>query len=288
MSKLSHESVSLIEAARVEFGPTSSDRHRLREQILARVAAPAPATETAGGAPAAPEVAPASERPTEPPVSGIFRSHALKLIGASALVVAAIVTTQHASTSSVATTNGDTARAASMNEPQRADETTPAPEVVHAPAPALSPNHLPDAPVATDEVRPRANLIATTRTPSAPPPVDRGARPTALPEPVSEVQTDALGVEMRILREAHAALKSGELARARASLDQHARSYPRGILREERLALSAIVFCAEGRRDEARRSAEDLARETPRSSHLERLRGSCAADALLAPARTTN
>ena len=103
----------------------------------------------------------------------------------------------------------------------------------------------------------------------APPP----AAPVT-PPPAAEA-VDSLAEEVRLLRDAHAALDRDEPARALGSLDAHASRFPRGTLYEERLATRVLALCALGRIDAARLAAQELERAAPRSPHLGRVRASC-------------
>jgi outer membrane protein assembly factor BamD (BamD/ComL family) len=91
-----------------------------------------------------------------------------------------------------------------------------------------------------------------------------------------ERAADSLGEEARLIREAQIGLRAGDVAGARKSLDAHAQTFPRGVLRDERLVLEVLVLCAEGRVESARRAADELLRTHPLSSHSESLRASCA------------
>lgn len=276
MTKLSPEALSLVDIARSELGPTPDDRRRLREQILARAAASATPTTNA-----ADSAAPARGSPPAHHGSTSFaRRHAFKIAGAGAIVLAAFVGFQQLSSvparsaRRAAETGG--VPGATAVEPPRAPVVEPtasaARNVVPEPPRAISPDRLPDAPPTTPERRARTSVVATAAKATGSVAAEREGVPARTDEPPS---IDLLGAEMRILREAHGALERGDLAHARARIDEHHRRYPLGVLREERLALEALVHCAAGRRADAQRAADELARANPRSSHLERLRGSC-------------
>ncbi|MBN9161711.1 MAG: hypothetical protein BGO98_18315 [Myxococcales bacterium 68-20] len=269
MAKISPEAQSVIEVARSDYRLDASHRRRLRERILERAAA--------------------TEAPRAP---GVSRSRSLWLLAGGAIVLSALVvaTSERApapvaartssppaetpasptsiaapNTEATAASNVDlhaTAAMALENASDTESRGTAGPSGNRAPAEprAVSPAQLPDVKPAKVAAAPQ-RINAVDKTPERAP-----------------AATNSMPDEMRILREAHAALKDGALGVARARLNAHASTFPRGILREERLTLSALVYCAEGRRDDARREAEALAREHPHSSHLERLRGSCAAD----------
>lgn len=267
MTKLSPESTSLLETARREYLPSEEARRRIRERILDGARAPiapesSPASVAAGGA-----------------RSGSSSMKTLGLASVCAFVLVSIFAVR-ATLEARSSAQGDdhaTEAAPPTSEPRGAEakrEPSPASNDVPASEGTISPYLLPDAP-ALAPAKPSAGAVAA-RKPTAEAPAPG---PVGTAESVANPVNDSLGNEMRILREAHAASKNGDPSRALTLLDEHARTYPRGVLREERLALTALVLCSQGRQADARRAAEELAHANPRSSHLERLRGSCVADA---------
>ncbi len=283
MSKLSPEARTVLEAARRNYRPSASDRERLREGVLKRVAS----------VPATTEAEPDAEmRPTStarpPRFTGM---HALTAVGATALIAMGFVAvTTYTSSDSSADLNPPAPTGAAVDEalsdaPRPTEPASVAPPPVDDTATPLPPNPPPVLPRAAIEARATVSGAAATSKPTSRPTV---SVPSADAPRAPVTAQDTLGLEMRILREAHAAFKRRDLAAAHGLLDEHARSYPRGVLREERLVLSTLVLCSEGHREEARRLADELVREHPRSAHLERLRGSCVADATFPPARTND
>ena len=285
MSKLSPEAQSLLEAARRSYRPSPSDRQRLREGVLKRVAAGGPAAVHADPA-STPRTAP---RPTPTRLSRFTRMHALTVVGASALIVAGF-TASYTSSDRLPDVNPPAAgeMLAAPTEPVNAPPTP----VDSASDTASTPPPNPSPAARQAAIGAPSPAAATTGAAAARKPASRPAAPPAGPVPSAAAprslvaRQDTLGLEMRLLRDAHAAFKRGDLAAAHGYLDEHARSYRRGLLREERLVLSTLVLCSVGHRDRARGLADELAREHPRSTHLERLRGSCVADATFPPART--
>lgn len=75
-----------------------------------------------------------------------------------------------------------------------------------------------------------------------------GARPTR-PAPVIRA-ADRLGQEVALLERATSKLNGGRYAEALLLLDEHLRSFPGGLLAEERQAGRAQALCALSRRDE--------------------------------------
>jgi outer membrane protein assembly factor BamD (BamD/ComL family) len=84
-----------------------------------------------------------------------------------------------------------------------------------------------------------------------------------------------VAAELRLVREAQAQLRAGQTERALASLAEHARLYPQGVLREERAAARVLALCSLGRGEQARVEAEAFARVAPRSPYAGGLRRPC-------------
>ncbi|MBX3213510.1 MAG: hypothetical protein KF850_15840 [Labilithrix sp.] len=255
MSELTPSAREILAQARPGFGPSASARERMRAEVLRRAAA-------------------AGSTANEAPPSGVrlsLRAHGGKLLGASLVaLVAATYGVSRTSTPEDAT-------------PAPADVVAAAP--VETPAPGAeelaSPHELPEAPIAVAPSTVPAEGSAATRPGNLP---RLGAAATVAERPsASALPTGSLGEETRLLREAQAAFKSGELGRARSSVGEHARAFPHGVLREERLVLDVLLSCSEGRVEHARRTADELAASHPRSSHLDALRGSCAGRSVSPP-----
>jgi hypothetical protein len=85
-----------------------------------------------------------------------------------------------------------------------------------------------------------------------------------------------LKTEIDLVRSARAALDSGNPTRALGLTSEQRARFPNGTLAQERLAIRALAFCALGRVTEARATALELEKLSPRSPHIERLRASCA------------
>jgi hypothetical protein len=87
--------------------------------------------------------------------------------------------------------------------------------------------------------------------------------------------SDSLAGELALLRRARSALDRRDADAALALAKQHAARYPRGTLRQERLATQVLALCGLQRTEEARVLARELERVAPRSPHLMRIRASC-------------
>jgi len=87
---------------------------------------------------------------------------------------------------------------------------------------------------------------------------------TARPEPA--VDADGLAEETRLLRRARASVAAGDPSHALTTLAEHAERFPRGALREARMALEVEALCGAGRTDDAERASQRLRRAFPRSA----------------------
>jgi outer membrane protein assembly factor BamD (BamD/ComL family) len=74
-----------------------------------------------------------------------------------------------------------------------------------------------------------------------------------------------LGAEQALLDAARTALAQGHAADALSPLEAHARRFPRGLLAEEREALSVNALVTVGRNDEARRRGTRFLQRYPSS-----------------------
>ena len=160
---------------------------------------------------------------------------------------------------------------------------TTAPPV--GPAAATTPVVPPRPVVSTpDPVSVVGPVVVRPPQPSAPAPAIAARRPPpVVPEPVAAPEAPApapqaatVALETRLLRDADEALRAGNGLRALALVEEHARSFPSGILAEERDAERVTVLCALGRVAQAREAAATFERDHPRSPLLARVRSSCA------------
>lgn len=264
MSDLTPSARRLLADARPAFGPSAAARERMRTEVIRHAAS-------------------SGSTASEAPSSGVrlsLKAHGGKLLGAS---LVALVATSYgivrSASEPVTVAPVSAVMASPSEEPPRAAEEL------------ASPHLLPEAPVAVAAV---GSTIAPEpsagRRPAASPKSSAVRAGSVVGEAPSELPLPAgsLGAEMRLLREAQSAFKSGDLALASRKVDEHARSFPDGVLREEGLVLGVLLACAEGRVERARRAADEFAASHPRSSHLEALRGSCAGASASAPTTTSD
>jgi hypothetical protein len=211
-----------------------------------------------------------------------LKAHGGKLLGASLVALAA---------STFAIVRGDAPSPVVTSLPANVETVAPV-ETPAAPTEALvSPHQLPEAPVAAAAM---PSMPAATTPETSVRKFDGVRGPTSrsaavVDEPPSQqrpISADSLGAEMRLVREARNALKAGNLTLTRRNIDEHARSFPDGAFREERLVLGVLLLCAEGHVERARRAADELAAAHPHSSHLDALRDSCAGSSTSAKPRS--
>ena len=142
------------------------------------------------------------------------------------------------------------------------------------------------APVASPSAQtPEPDPVASAAVPvsslpllvTQPPRRRRLARHVAAPvQPAQLVDPNAgLEAEMRTVRAADAALRSGNVNEAEGLLEQHAREFPSGTLAEERDGLRIVASCQNGDSDSQRAAAQFLER-APRSLIAARVRAACA------------
>jgi len=80
---------------------------------------------------------------------------------------------------------------------------------------------------------------------------------------------------LALLRRARTALDRRDAHTALSLAKQHAARFPRGTLRQERMATQILALCGLQRTEEARVLARELERVAPRSPHLMQIRASC-------------
>jgi hypothetical protein len=95
------------------------------------------------------------------------------------------------------------------------------------------------------------------------------------PAPVAPPPSASLAVEVELMHDVDAALKSGHPEHAVTLLDEH-RDGDGGYMQEERAAARVFAVCQMGRIDSARAAASRFLRERPHSPLAARVRASCA------------
>jgi hypothetical protein len=107
--------------------------------------------------------------------------------------------------------------------------------------------------------------------PSAPPTDDTPIGVFANPAPSS-----AMATELSLLKSAQRELNAGNASASLALLDEHARRYPGGALRVERLGARVFALCQLGRVDAARVAAREFLDSATDSPLVPRVLSSCA------------
>lgn len=248
---LSPEDRDLLASARAELDPSAEDKKRVRGALAAQIGlvASMSATSATAGAGATgatgTAIAAASGAGTLTKIAGVFAIVALTSgIGAGAYVA-----------------------------------TRPEPAVL-APIPVETGA----APAASSAVAVPPTL--TTTAPINPPPVETtsAALPTKTPPKAASASAAAtasphaegsLSAETHLVRDATSALQRGDGTAALASLDEHARRFPHGVLSEERDAQRVLALCNLGRTAEARTRAARFTEQHPRSALAAKVRDSC-------------
>jgi outer membrane protein assembly factor BamD (BamD/ComL family) len=86
---------------------------------------------------------------------------------------------------------------------------------------------------------------------------------------------DHLGDEADLLKRAQRAINAGDTATALSLLQQHATTYPSGVLGQERIGLRAITLCRAGQHDQGVSEATRFLKGNPSSPLAERVKSSC-------------
>lgn len=117
---------------------------------------------------------------------------------------------------------------------------------------------------------------------AAPPRGGRGSEPerprrrrpkdSAVP---STPTASSLKAEMALIGRAKRALEAGQPRKALSLLQRHAKTYPEGLLTEERLVVRMAALCEDGRGALARREAAAFLRAHPRSPLAAHASGAC-------------
>lgn len=274
MSELTPDDEALISAARGGLEATPEDQARVKRKLFAQIgigagiAGSAISTSTAASAGAA-----AGAATTATVVAGTTLTTKLFLAVVLIGTAGGAIAIEHHATSPAPAAPTTIASAAPVQNAVPIPPPPPevAPVITAAiPIPSANPSPSPNPiqkPSPTPNPTPNAiatPMAAITETPTPP-------QVTAVPTGPTTVDAEAA-----LLRNADAALKSGDAPGALALVDQHAKQFPNGILAEERDAERIVVLCALGRTDEARAAGAAFLRARPRSPLASRVRASCA------------
>lgn len=260
--------------------PTEADRERVRALVLQRVAAAtgiAAATYVAGSAGVgaagvgASGAAAASGAGTVPAAlaSSVTASSAVASTGAAtAVATTAAVTWKAAIATKIAAAVvgvGVASGAGWYAVQSQSVQSQPAAVAVQAPQ-AQAQNSEP----AAAAVQP---MVAAEPAIEAP----KAEAPTVVHRPaaVEPKPNDHLNDEADLLKRAQRAINSGDTSGALALLQQHATTYPSGVLGQERIGLRAITLCRAGQRDQGVAEATRFLKGNPSSPIADRVKSSC-------------
>jgi hypothetical protein len=97
------------------------------------------------------------------------------------------------------------------------------------------------------------------------------------PQPSPEPTASSIASEVDLLKRSRRALRRRAYGRALALLDEHARRFPHGVLRVDRIASRVEAYCGLDRVAEAKRHAARLVDQAPRNLALiDRVEATCA------------
>jgi hypothetical protein len=279
--------------------PTQADRERVRALVLQRVAAAtgiAAATYVAGSAGvgaagvgaaasgaaasgAAASGAAASATVPAALASSVTASSAVASTGAAAVATTAAVTWKAAIATKIAAAVVGVGVASgagwyavqshsAQSQPVQSQSSAQSQSVQsQTSAPVSQPAKDPE-PVAAVEPMVAAEPLEAPKTADAPAVVHR-------PAAVEPKANDHLNDEADLLKRAQRAINSGDTSGALALLQQHATTYPSGVLGQERIGLRAITLCRAGQRDQGVAEATRFLKGNPSSPLSERVKSSC-------------
>jgi hypothetical protein len=241
MDELNSHARALLDAANTFDDPTDMDRDRVRAAVLMRVGSVA-AVGTATIAAAKASSAAASAGPLLASTltsAALFSGAAVKL--GAVVVIGALAT----------------AGAYVAFRPAHTTAGVPAAKPAAAPVAVIAPQAAADsAPAAVDAL----DL-----------PTDDAKPSPAHPHPRS---ADLEG-EMKLLRQADAALRRGDSAAALAAVNKHAALYPTGVLSQEREGVRAIALCGAGSMSQGQAAARRFLAQASKSPLSSRIRSAC-------------
>jgi len=139
---------------------------------------------------------------------------------------------------------------------------TPIPTPVPTPVPTVPPT---TAPTPVPTVAPTPPPVVTPPAVPSAPSADETPVPASPRAKATLSRADEARAELRLLRQARAAVVREDYAAALPPIAEHARRFKDGRLTEEREALKVKALAGLGRTDEARRAAASFRARFPRS-----------------------
>jgi hypothetical protein len=295
MMELLPEDEALLARAREGLEPGLEDHARIKRGLFVRIAAAtavstAATTAVSRAAEAAVSTAALGSAASSVSVAtGVIKLLSIGVLGAA--VVGGGLVVAHRVVGHPATRNEVTILAPTLAYRARSDSPM-APALAPA-APAAKAEQAPpppkeSAPLETSSVgepkslapaAPRGSspVLALPLMQQRPPVADRGGVVANRSPSVPMTTESPVELEADLLTRADSALKAGDANRALELVNQHASSFPQGVLVEEREAERIVVLCALGRSGEAETLAAEFLRQRPRSPLAPRVRASCGA-----------
>jgi len=247
---------ALVDAVRATECGSEWDKARIRRQVLARVAAASLAAGVGGATAGAPD----ANAATSELAGGVAGASASAGIGATKIALAGAATTTLIA--------GAVAIAWFVGNHRESVAPTPA-----APPPPVA--SFPSAALPTPEPLPTAALVPKSMARAEPETVAAGHEKVGRRHAANG---PTLERELPLLQSAQEALRNGDVDRALALLDLHARRFPEGMLAPERRAVHAMAVCRKSGRAAGQAEANEFLREAPGSPLAARVRAVCALD----------
>lgn len=193
----------------------------------------------------------------------------LELAGSGAAATAARPALAKASTWLLATAMVG-GMAAGVRYFNRAD--APAPRSTAAVVVTSSSVPLTPAPATSLDAAPSASTTGETSKPTSPRLI-----PSASPGSATSTASkrNDLGREVELLAATNAALNRGDASRARKLLGEYDRTFPNGLLQQERAAAEVLLLCASGDRSRSSAAVARFASRWPRSPLKPRIERAC-------------
>jgi hypothetical protein len=250
MRELGPASRAIVDSARGSDEPTHDDRARVRRAIDARLSAD-PALRR--------DRAPTHSESASGSLAAAGKAAlALKVLAAVAAMGLAIAVVR---SQRLARTDDPAGKLAVSSPSPSASPSSPTAEL---PPPSATPAQAVQiAPsVATASARPWGSS-------------SKAASQGKTQRPVAQADPGGLEAEVALLGRGREAWRSGDAEQALALINEHARRYPDGALREEREAFRVALLCALGRTQEARAARDRFLVGFPDSAHAPGVTAAC-------------
>lgn len=271
MNDWNPESRALFGAAREATTPTDGDRQRVSASLglalgstVGAAHLPASATPASTAPPALPVA------PTAGPIAPSAALHVGGLAGSSLLKAAGLALLIGGAAAGVLARRSAAVPAPAGAAWSKPSAPAPATEAINGAERAASPDALSATPaVVSTNAAPDSRALLSGHA---------HAKRTA-GEGSGTDAPSSLQQETDLLKAAQRALRGGQPAEAMAILDEHAKRFPSGSLREERKAARVFALAALGRMHQAKAEADTFARDWPNSPLLDRVRAVSGASA---------